>query len=105
MGVIESIQFQSFFSEVLKGLTDKNLRTAKKVILRMSVISAQITDMEVSVSEQAAPIAQVPVLTANEVSGYRTCMSQEDAIQQCLVTISENGRNRILGVSRTQYLF
>ena len=62
----------------------ENLRTAKKVILRMSVISIPIPDMEVSVSEQAAPIVHVPVLTANEVSGYRTCMSEEDAIRKRL---------------------
>ena len=62
----------------------------------MSVISARIPDMEVSMSEQSATIAPVPGLTPNEVSRWRTCMSKEDAIQKRLAPISENVRNRIL---------
>ena len=71
----------------------------------MSFISIPIPDMEASVSEQAAPIVPAPVLTANEVSGYRTCMSKEDAIQKLPSPISENVRNRISYVAGTRYLF
>ena len=46
-------------------------------------------------SEQPSPLAPEIVLTANEVSGYRTCMSKEDSIQKGLAPISENVRNRI----------
>ena len=70
------------------------LGKSKEIILRMSVVSVQIADMEVSVSEQATPI--VPVAkSANEMSGYRTCMRQLGAIQKRPPAISENVRNRI----------
>ena len=82
--------------EVPKGITGGNLRTSKKAMIRMSIISIPIPDMEASVFEQAAPIVTVPVLTANEVSGYRTCTSKEDAIRKRIAAISENAQNRIL---------
>ena len=59
----------------------------------MSVLSVQIPDMEVSVSEQAAPIIPAEN-SANEMYGYRTRMPQVGAIQKRLVQISGNVRNR-----------
>ena len=47
----------------------ENPRAPKRVILRTSVISDRIPEVEVSVSDQAAPIVSVPVLTSGEVSG------------------------------------
>ena len=52
-------------------------------------------NMEGSVSEQAAPIAQEEkVLTANELFGYKSDISKEDAIRKRPVPIYENVRNR-----------
>ena len=45
-------------------------------------------------SEQASPIVQETEKSANEMYGYRTCMSIEGAIRKCLSPISENARNR-----------
>ena len=55
----------------------------------MSVVSAPIPDAEASVSEQAAAIVPVEK-SANEMSGFRTCAPQVDAIQKCISPISEN---------------
>ena len=68
---------------------------SREVILRMSVLSAPILHMEGPVSAQASPIVQEKETSANEMSGYRTCMSIEDAIQKCIPPISVNARNRI----------
>ena len=71
----------------------------------MSDISIPIPDMEASLSEQAAPIVQAVEMSANEMYGYGTCMSKEDAIQKLPSPISENVRNRISYVAGTRYLF
>ena len=71
----------------------------------MSDISIPIPDMEASLSEQAAPIVQAVEMSANEMYGYGTCMSKEDAIQKRLFPIDGNVRNRIPDFPRTKYLF
>ena len=68
---------------------------SKKVILRMSIVSVPIPHMEGSVSEQASPIAQEKGKSANEMSGYRTCISIEGAMRKFLAPTSENARCRI----------
>ena len=58
----------------------------------MSVIIALITNIEGSVSEQAAPIVieGEKVLTANEMFGYRTSTPKADGGRKCTSPISGN---------------
>ena len=61
----------------------------------MSVLSNPIPHVEGPVSEQPSPMVSEKAQSANDVSGYRTSMAIEDAIQKCLAPISENARTRI----------
>ena len=61
----------------------------------MALLSVPILHVEGTASKQLSLANSVNVLTANEMSGYRTATIKEDALQKCRLPISDNVQSRV----------